>query len=351
MLQNMRVVTKIHIGAQSDRPSIGPDGVDLLKDNVHVVDLTTNQIEINGQMVKLSALPALVKTKWLVPEEDVDTIYIPQSTATSTYKVSGEATEAKPMEVVSHTKDVTPAKARVSALGDSGADGKTVGKVKATFKANQTIDSSNIREVQAGVDAKSRRVPFVDLVNGVEEGVGQTVRVATKPKSRPIPNPDGIILGETVDTVRTGAEGVHMAPVVRNNTVERYDDLMGDRIVMSNFKTRATPQSQHSDPDLSPTKVSQTTENLEQILQDPPRVTDLATPKSVVPNTSNLSFLQKLALIQTVVPNFRWDLTRPWQVRVADAVNSHSKDSPFLIAVMAVETDNVKKHILMNLKH
>lgn len=346
MLQNMRVVTKIHISAQSDRPSIGPDGVDLVKDDVYVVDLKTNQIEINGQMVKLSALPALIKASWLVPEDDVDTTYVPKSTATSTYKVSGEATDAKPLEVVDHTKDVTPAKARASALGDSGTDGKTVGKVKATFKTNQTIDSTNMREVQAGVDAKSRRVPFVEPIDGVEEGVGQTVRGAVKPKPRPVTNPDGIILGETVDTPRTGAEGVHMTPVARNNTIERHDDLMGDRIVMSNFKTSATPQSQHSDPDALKVNTSQTTDALDRLIQGTPKAAN-----PVVPDVTNLSFLQKLALIQTVVPNFRWDLTRPWQERVADAVRNHSKDSPFLIAVMAVETDNVKRHILLNLKH
>jgi len=49
--------------------------------------------------------------------------------------------------------------------------------------------------------------------------------------------------------------------------------------------------------------------------------------------------------IRAFVPDFDWDLSRPWKSRVSDAVKNHGDDPMWLKGILSVESDSVKKHI------
>jgi len=53
----------------------------------------------------------------------------------------------------------------------------------------------------------------------------------------------------------------------------------------------------------------------------------------------------RFALVRAVLPDFAWDLTRPWKQRVADGVKLCGKDPVRLYGVLVVETDTVRSHI------
>lgn len=63
-----------------------------------------------------------------------------------------------------------------------------------------------------------------------------------------------------------------------------------------------------------------------------------------------LDLAQRVQMIRAVIPNFEWDMTRPWKTRVADAVKQYGSKKVYLQAILSVETDAVKNHIQRALK-
>lgn len=57
----------------------------------------------------------------------------------------------------------------------------------------------------------------------------------------------------------------------------------------------------------------------------------------------------RMALAKLAVPGFEWDLSAPWRTRVKTAL-SRRDDPVYLNAIMAVETDTVKRHVAEGLK-
>lgn len=55
---------------------------------------------------------------------------------------------------------------------------------------------------------------------------------------------------------------------------------------------------------------------------------------------------QKVMLVRAVIPNFTWDMTRPWMARATDAVKRYGKNPLYLNGILSVETDTVKNHIV-----
>jgi len=53
----------------------------------------------------------------------------------------------------------------------------------------------------------------------------------------------------------------------------------------------------------------------------------------------------KIEAIRAFVPDFDWDLQRPWKHRVSDAVENYADNDPWIRGILAVESDSVKKHI------
>ena len=48
--------------------------------------------------------------------------------------------------------------------------------------------------------------------------------------------------------------------------------------------------------------------------------------------------------MRAAIPNFQWDLSERWNVRVKKALD-HRADPLYLHGILAVETDAVRKHI------
>jgi hypothetical protein len=57
----------------------------------------------------------------------------------------------------------------------------------------------------------------------------------------------------------------------------------------------------------------------------------------------------RMTLAKLAVPGFEWDLAAPWQTRVRDAL-ARRGDPVYLNAILAVETDIVKKHVSEGLR-
>lgn len=55
---------------------------------------------------------------------------------------------------------------------------------------------------------------------------------------------------------------------------------------------------------------------------------------------------QKFAVIRLSIPDFQWDLTTHWKSRVKLALTKYVSNPLYLMAILAVEADSVKKEIL-----
>lgn len=64
-----------------------------------------------------------------------------------------------------------------------------------------------------------------------------------------------------------------------------------------------------------------------------------------VPGMTKNADAAKVAMVRLAVPNFSWDMSRHWKVRVKDALDNHANDFLFLNGILAVEAESVKTHI------
>lgn len=67
---------------------------------------------------------------------------------------------------------------------------------------------------------------------------------------------------------------------------------------------------------------------------------------NAAPPDDDSIFQAKMEVAKALCPGFEWDKTQHWQTRVKTAVDRGQTDPMFLKAVMAVEDETVKKHIL-----
>jgi|GEM_PF-2057884 len=59
---------------------------------------------------------------------------------------------------------------------------------------------------------------------------------------------------------------------------------------------------------------------------------------------------QKIAGIKMFVPDFAWNLDRPWKARVADAVDNYAEKPDWIRGILGIETPDVQRHIKTKLK-
>lgn len=316
MLQNMRTTTKIRIGQQSNTTVIGSDGVEIPENEILVVDVSKSRIKIGDVMVHIPSLPSMIKMKWLVPEGDVHTVYVPPSTATAIPPIQSPDEEPQMLQVNSGNAKVD-SKALSGRVASAGSDGTVVSKVRGPG-THVVISADNMGDIERALNGPTQ-TPVVAPIHGLNDNQGTIV--------------------SRVPTNRTAAQGVKSSVPETGITMAPQKKGLGKSVEGVYFPTSEVHDDysdQYSDQEVESGSVQykgKTSTILAQSGDEP------------------LDFVQKLRLIQTVIPGFTWDLTRPWKERVGDAVRNHAKNSPFLIAVLAVESENVKAHILKNIKY
>lgn len=67
-------------------------------------------------------------------------------------------------------------------------------------------------------------------------------------------------------------------------------------------------------------------------------------------STPSAEVQQTIAGIKMFVPDFAWNLDRPWKERVADAVDNYAEKPDWLRGILGIETPDVQRHIKAKLK-
>lgn len=303
-----RATTRIHLGEHE---------VDIYKDDVVLFDgqtLTIGQDKYSAP--KLRA--AITQLGWLVPADDLDSEYRPMA-AGIRVSPAKEADKSKDIEMgYSADEEAVVGSRRTANVGMR--DGREVPEAQEN-RRSMRVERENLNEDAVPVSRlsspkKTTTVANADAALRATKSIddGRSIQRA-KPVDR-IPNDElDNLLDDTVSTPRQPAgvagEGnnPHMTPEER-----RAARLASLRAQVAEAEAEVAADEEASDVDEV----------------DTPSDTALAE--------------AKLAGIKAVLPDFDWDLNEHWRKRVSKAVEQ-ADNTAYFNAIMAVETDTVKKHI------
>ncbi len=352
--RSYRAVTKVHLGAIEDNLEEG-----------EVVEYDGQTMKRGGDEHQIATLRAAIKVGWLVPEEQEGGEYVPQPAdiiihdAESTGQDRGEGrrmgTAYDEEKDLGNRKDIRAGKtasegaptgakvmteaeeaqigATTTAVTEAGQEGEVVGRFKSSAKGGRVEIGKDDRKVVSQLDNKSKleveKIVRAKATGDVQETtVGDDLEEllpdavsSKKPKPGIAGEGEGQETGEQ-RAARLAAERkakLAASDAENNVTVTQTSGSIGgqeDGVIIGSIKKASEPEPADDEPaeEVPP----------EAILQ------------------------AKIEMIRQFVPGFEWDMSDHWRTRVKNALNY--KDSmPVLNAILSIETDAVKKHVLKGL--
>jgi hypothetical protein len=339
----LRAVTNFHLG-QIER--------DVVKGEVVEYDGVT--LKLGDVRHNIPTIRAAVKAGWLVPVSDTTTVYRPQSAqvavhaATSSARDRGakfdlqtvhdEDRDLGNLKKVRDRGDGTVRKMAVVAE-EASSEGVAVGRInRPTHMKSKFTVENEMRLAQ--------EVRRVDNVEGSPDKRVTPIRHASDADilgEVQIVGSSGARSGDAISELLGGDEGVVVAklpPVSPTNPLGEGDsphltaEEKAAKLAATREAAEAARQARIAAANASAGKLG---------------VGPDAAPPEEAPEVLPADLGQKVLLVRAVIPNFEWDMTRPWRTRVVDAVKRYGKNPLYLNGILSVETDAVKTHIAQNL--
>lgn len=300
-----------------------------------VIEFDGHTFRFEGEEFQVPQVRGCIKVGWFVPVEDTESAYRPQSSARS---ISPAATADKsrpgkvmPVQTVMDEErdvgDLTSSRA-ARASAQAQAEAQLVGR----RKAGSMEDGVPVARLRT--PAKSGPIK-VDAENAsrIAQEVARLDK-APPPKAEPI---------------RTVATGDVEEPIVS----DVLDDLLPD--AATSAVPAPGPAGEGQDPHLTREEQEAHTAKAEAAeraeaerqrrqTQANKKVAGKKADKTVADSGDSIDF-GKLALVRAAIPDFTWDMTRPRQQRVEEAVSRFAADPLRLGGILAVEVDAVKVQI------
>lgn len=307
--QDFRAVTKFHVG-QIER--------DIVEGEVLQFD---GQIaRIGGSEQPLSSLRGAIKVGWLVPSSDTTTRYRPKSAQAPMRPAQGPDREKRTVGVQTVTddeRDLGSVKAvrdrgdgivkRNAVIRDDtdGSEGVPVGKIRSPAVRKTELTGTNATKI-------SQEIQKTDNTAGTSGRLVEPIAKVT-------------VTGD-VEEARVGSN---------------VEELLGQTAVSSSKPTPG-PAGEGDSPHLTAAEKAEKARaaRLAQVGKSAATPPAPAEVEAEIPADAE----DRLALVRTVIPEFEWDLSRQWRLRVKDALEKQGEPLYF-IGILAVESDAVKKHV------
>lgn len=338
-------ITRIHLGAIEDSLEKGD-----------VVEYDGQVMRWNGKEYTIATLRGAIQVGWLVPEGQKSAGYVPKPAGVQIHdaeSMGDDRGEGRMMgAALDEEKDLgnredirggrvsegAPTGARVltskeekdigstTGVTESGQEGRIVGRFKSATKNGPIEVGKDDRRVVSSLDNKSTvEVERVAQATGdvQETMVGvelEDVLPEATHASRPAPG----VAGE--GTTETGEDRARRLATERKARLARSDE-------QNNVTVTQTGSSVGGVEDGVVVGSIKKAES-EQPASD------------VVDNVPPEAILQaKIEIIRQFVPGFSWDMSDHWRTRVKKALD-HKDSMPTLNAILSLETDAVKKHVM-----
>lgn len=314
-----RATTKFHLGAIEQ---------DVMENDVILFDGQVSKI--GGAEHNIPLIRSAVKLGWLVPADDTTSRYkakpagVPVRPAQAADRERGKQVEIQTVQdeerdlgTLKTVRDRGDGVVRKQVVAeDAGSEGVPVGKLRTPANQKTTLTAENAMRV-------AQEIRKVDNVQGT-------------PDQRVIP-------------VKVAATG----DVQEAKVGDALDELLGDAAVAKLPPVGDGPLGEGDQPHLTADE-KEAKRNAAAAAAEAARQARLAQvgtksspapaapaePAEVLPPDTQA----KMALVKAALPNFEWDMSRQWRVRVKDALDRRN-DPLFLNGILAVETETVKKHI------
>lgn len=308
--QDFRAVTKFHVG-QIERDIVEGE----------VLQFDGQVARIGGSEQPLSSLRGAIKVGWLVPSSDTTSKYRPKSAQAPMRPAQGQDRKAVGVQTVTDDERDLGSVKNVRDRGDGivkrnavvrddsdGSEGVTVGKIRSPAVRKTELTGANATKI-------SQEIQRTDNTSGTS---GKLVEPVAK-----------VTTTGDVEEARVG---------------ENVEELLGQKAA-STSKPAAGPAGEGDSPHLTAAEKAAKARaaRLAQVSQS----TAASSPAPVSAEAGTeapVDAEDRITLVRTVLPEFEWDLTRQWRVRVKEAVEKQG-DPLYLIGILAVESDAVKKHV------
>lgn len=319
----IRAAKKVHLGAVE---------VDVYEGDEFEYDGQT--LRIGGKEHNVPNLRAGIRAGWFVVDGAAPVVAPPAATPTTLsdkLRRPVQTIEDDERQVGFATKTARDRAAGVSAVSPAASDeGVPVGKVRiAAHQRTVLTDSSAVSQEISRLDNMTAKVTRAPVATGdvQEAAAGDELEdILPEVTSAGKPSP-----GRAGD----GHDGM--------TAEERADAARRARI--------ASVASAPAAPPVDPSEVAAVAEAAEAAEDDVAGLFgDLVADPESDADTAGMDAAQaRMALAKLAVPGFEWDLSAPWRTRVKVAL-SRRDDPVYMNAIMAVETDTVKKHVAEGLK-
>lgn len=326
----LRATGKFHIGSLER---------DMLEGEVVWFDGTT--VKVGGKEHSLPVIAAAVRSGWLVPVADTTSKLISQPStgvvrpAQSTERERGKAItvqmvhdEERDLGKLSKVRDHGDGIVRrgVVIQEDGGQEGLAIGKIKSASNMKTVLTAENSMKVAQDI----RRM------DNTEGAPDKKIVVSIKATG----DVQEARSGDTISDLLEGVEGIIAAHKQAPGTAGEGDDPGLTSAEKEDKASRLAAAKSAADVARASrlAQVGITPAATPKYPVAPPVEVEVTVGK--VGSTENTA--AKLALVRAVLPKFEWDMTRPWKMRVTDAVKKYSKDPVYLYGIMAVETETVR---------
>jgi len=291
--------------------------------------------KIGGKEHNLQQIGAAVRAGWLVPADS--------SAASEPYRPQPAKMDVRPAQATDRDRG---APREVRTVHDEERD---LGNLKTVRDRGDGVVR---REVQ-GEDASSDGVPVGKLKRAAVQKTVLTAENATRvaQEINKIDNVQG-----TTDRLAVPVKVAATGDVQEARVADALDELLGDSVTSSEVPAPG-PAGEGNSPHLTVDEKAQRAAAAAEAARkarkaqveasEAPAPTPAEAPPAgeVEEQVDFATLAAKVALVRAVIPKFEWDLTRPWKVRVAEAIKTYGKNPLYLNGILSVETETVKKHI------
>jgi len=321
----LRAAKKVHLGAVE---------VDVYEGDKFEYDGQT--LRIGGKDYNVPNLRAGIRAGWFVPDGTAPAA-APKAPAAAPTTLSDklrrpvQTIEDDERQVGFATKTARDRASGTPAVPPAASDeGVPVGKVRiAAHQRTVLTDSSSVSQEISRLDNMTAKVTRAPVATGdVQEAAAgdelEDILPDVPSAGKPAPGRAG-----------DGHDGM--------TAEERADAARRARLASVAVAPAAPP--------VAPDEVSAVAEAAESSPDDVADLFgDLVTDPDSEADTSGMDAAKaRMALAKLAVPGFDWDLSAPWRTRVKTAL-SRRDDPVYMNAIMAVETDTVKRHVAEGLK-
>jgi len=321
--QSFRAIKTVHLGSIQK---------DIVADTI--VQFDGQKVRFGDEEKSLPELSAAIRVGWLVPASDTTSVYKPQPAGVEIRKADSRGDTR---EVVRSTTIVAADERDVGSVADVRAEGtppthtatragEISRKASLPVSAQPSDEGTVVSRFKTPTKFSGTTVDGVNdarVVNGLDNNASPTWERVAKPLEGQLVGDNLSDLLPDAPTSRTPTPG----PAGEGSSIASADDRARGAVTFS----AGASSVGDADDGVVVGKVGSAPEAPSQPAEEP-------TPEAIT--------AAKLEVIRMMIPDFDWDFKKQWRARVKDILELRVTDKIRYGAVLSIETEAVRKHVL-----